>query len=215
MGIPLALAGLGLAAVIRVPAEVARPDDVVDVALLVDVRGADDASAGRPTGTFMTIRRDERPTALGWLAALAPGGAVARAKAPTSVDHFSVLDSALLMGAGVAPGRGRAADLGLSASLRDDRTAAADPGILLYVFDVVSPRDLAARRRVLVLGGLGPGFTLTCPDDARATYDATSPPPDVVVLAEACPIASSLRGAGASLVEATTVQDAVQDLLAG
>jgi hypothetical protein len=214
MAPPLVLVVLAIGAVVRVSADVVWPEQVLDAAQLVDV-SVDDAPGPRLTGTFLTIRRRRHPTALQWLVALAPGGADTDSMAPASIDHFDPVQSALLMGAGVSPGRGSTDELGLSADVRDDRTATADPAIVLYVADVVSPQDLAAGRRVLALGGLGPGFALTCPDDGLATYQATRPPPDVVVIAKRCPDAGPLRRSGAELVEATSIFDAMQSLARG
>jgi len=211
MVVPLILVLLAISAVVRVPAEVVWPDQVVDVAPLVDV-SVRDAPARRASGAYLTVRRRQRPTVLEWLRAAVPGGADVGPRTPASIDHFDPVESALLIGSGVAPGRGRPEDLGLAAVVRDDHIAAADPAIVLYIADVVSPQDLAAGRRVLVLGGLGSSFTLTCPDDALAAYRSTKPPPDVVVIARDCPDARALRAARAPLLEAASLYDVIERL---
>lgn len=200
-------------AVVRVPADVVWPTQVVGAGQLVEVTARGAAPNPEPTGTFLTSRRRQRPTVLQWIGALAPGGgAVADA---TSSDHFDPLEGSLLIGAGVSPGRADAGALGLAAVLRDDRSAASDPAIVLHVADVVSPLDLAANRRVLVLGVLEPGFTLRCPEDGLATYQATLPPPDLVVVATGCPETPALIRARARLVEATSIYDAIRRLAPG
>jgi hypothetical protein len=114
------------------------------------------------------------------------------------------LDVALLAGAGVAPGRGEPAALGLSARLLDPDVPGDRLGLLLHVADRVSSQDLARGRRILVLGALTPDGTVRCAGDVDTALPAAEPPVDLVLTGPGCSVEAPVP-----VTEVATLADAL------
>lgn len=211
MALPAAAAVLAIAAVVPVSATIEHPGDLLMAADHVTVEGARDPGI---SGTYLLPRRNASPSALDWMLAVVLPDRALVATEPTAVNGFDPIESALLIGKGVAPGRGSAINLGVAAIVRDPGITAASLGLSVAIFDQLSSVDLAGGRRILVLGGLDANGRVSCAADPLAALTAADPPVDVVVLGEDCEPAQALGavGAGPRVLAVPSLPDALGEL---
>ena len=209
---------LATAGVVPAPWSVTTPGRLVDVDAAVDVRI--DGDAGALHGRIVVPLVDPQPTLLATAAAvLRPDQRVARAP----VDRVRGIDpvaSALLVGHGVAPGRGDPDALGLLAHIAPDGVAPTQLGVLLAIVDMVNSADLTAGRTVLAIGTVEADGSVSCPPGIEATLGAADAPdvpmgsplgPDLLIVPAGCPVGDDVRGRMAVL-EVWTLEEAVAGL---
>lgn len=209
---------LATAGVAPAPWSVTTPGRLVDVDAAVDVRTDGDAAGLH--GRIVVPLVDPRPTLLATaVAVLRPDQRVARAP----VDRVRGLDpvaSALLVGRGVAPGRGDPDALGLVAHIAPDGVSPTQLGVLLAIVDMANSADLTAGRTVLAIGTVEADGSVSCPPGVESTLGAADAPdvpmgmpldPDLLIIPEECPAGDDVH-VRMTVLEVRTLEEAVAGL---
>ena len=207
MTVPASLLLLAVAAVTPSPGDLRWNDDIVNArsVIAVDVP-ADRASVA--TGDYWAPRQRPAASLLSWLVALAPGGASPAGPSAARVDGLDPLQTALLLGAGVARGRDNAVELGYHARQLSDALPTSSLAVALWTYDAAGDIDLSAGRQILALGTLRGDGSIGCPREAVAGTAASMPDQPDVILVGACaqlpdPMSSS------EVVRVNSLDDAV------
>lgn len=189
IGVTAAMLALGVVAVLPSSVTVEQPEVVVGAGELVGVAIDERRTAGPggDSGAYLhprtTVVGSVKAQLTAWLAPDRSVGPRETGPGPGGVTPFDV---ALMTGAGVAPGRTPPSSLGLAVAKRSADVPGDQLALLLYIADQIHPRDLADGRRILALGSVAADGTLRCSADPRATLLASSPPPDLVLVATGC-----------------------------
>ena len=207
---------LGAASVVPVPVRVFAPHVVVDagtaVTVDVDTRTNPDGTRSAHTGTYLIPASSGPEAALDVLVGIIrPDRRASRVPAPHPFAPDPV-EAALVTAAGVAPGRARPADLGLTARIDSHRVDPAALGVLLEVFDQASTTDLSDGRVILALGTVAADGALACSPDAAASL-RTAGDIDLVLRAEGCPDIG--EASDVTVHEVASFPDALGALAAG
>jgi hypothetical protein len=195
------------AAILPLPLQIVSSGTLVEAATLVRVDGDGPITPGGHTGVYL-MPATRRATALdAALSLVQPMQHVTRT-GPDVVDDLNPVDSALLTGAGIAPYRANPHEYGLQAAFTSGHHDVHALGLLLEIYDQVSSLDLAAGRRIAVLGTVQPDGTVACvPGAADAAVAAQAAGADVVLVGPGC--ATDLAVEGPQILQAPTFVDAL------
>lgn len=219
----MVLLALGATAVLPAPWAVTTPARLVDVANAVRVHVGDTDPALH--GRIVVPAVDPHPSLLMVAAGLVRPDRRLTGAPAERVRGLDPVESALLVGQGIAPGRGQADRLGLSADVGSDDTTRTQLGVLLAVVDLVNSADLVAGRTVLALGSVDADGTVGCPAGAEASLEAAGAAdvpmaaplaPDLVIVPAACAVEDvavrTLVGEAATVLAVGTLEEAVAGL---
>jgi hypothetical protein len=209
MALPLAASAVLAAALLPAPGDVVWPGDAVTARSALEVR----VPAGLrsvATGDVWAARRVRSPSLLRWLWSVAPGGPAPAGLSPADVQGLDPVETAVLLGAGVARGRANAEQLGYTALLAEDVLPGASLAVALWAVDAAGDLDLSRGRQVLAPGVLGADGAVGCPDvPIRATIAAMPAPPDLIIIGAGCAATAPPDVPEAAVVEVASLDDAV------
>ena len=210
---------LGLAAVlVPLPWVVSAPATLVPMDNVATATVSSEHLKGAGTtlepirGTYLGVVGNVRAATVDVIAAAVRGDrTLNRGRRLPNAVHQQPAVVAALVGLGLSPARMEGADLPVEVEVDDG--AATSLAAMLQLFDAMSPADVAAGRRIVGLGEMTPDQELRCEAPVQpGVVAAAQQDVDVVVVPAAC--AAGVAGSGVQVIEASSLVEAVEALLA-